>query len=57
MADGAQRTGRGAGRPADGLRIRVAVAEGDTVVENNGARVFVDESANIALGDRVGPVD
>ncbi|WP_394279374.1 Fe-S cluster assembly protein HesB [Microbacterium sp.] len=41
--------------PNEGYALSLAPApeQGDTVVENNGARVFVDESANIALGDRV----
>lgn len=35
------------------LSLAPAPAEGDTVVESDGARVFVDEAATAALSDRV----
>jgi iron-sulfur cluster assembly protein len=35
------------------LSLAPAPEQGDTVVESDGARVFVDEAATVALGDRI----
>jgi iron-sulfur cluster assembly protein len=44
-----------AAAPDSGYALSLAPApeQGDTVVENDGARVFVDEATTVALDDRV----
>lgn len=41
--------------PQNGYALSLASApeEGDTVVESDGARVFVDQAASVALDDRI----
>lgn len=41
--------------PQNGYALSLAPAptDGDTVVESDGARVFVDPAATVALGDRI----